>query len=110
MISPALVRWFTAPPGSFGVNQRRGRDSNPRYVLPYTAFPVPHLRPLGHLSVARSSPERRGSALSNEIRAREVPSSVAVPGPVDREQGRSYPVGPRISRVLGPTSPRPGQC
>jgi hypothetical protein len=30
--------------------KRRGRDSNPRYVLPYTAFPVPHLRPLGHLS------------------------------------------------------------
>ena len=31
--------------------ERRGRDSNPRYVLPYTAFPVLHLRPLGHLSV-----------------------------------------------------------
>src|SRR4051812_23091162 len=33
-------------------DKRRGRDSNPRYVLPYTAFPVPHLRPLGHLSEA----------------------------------------------------------
>ena len=30
--------------------KRRGRDSNPRYVLPYTAFPVPHNRPLCHLS------------------------------------------------------------
>src|SRR5215472_4620350 len=29
---------------------RRGWDSNPRYSCPYTAFPVPHLRPLGHPS------------------------------------------------------------
>ncbi len=33
-----------------GIYKRRGRDSNPRYVLPYTAFPVPHNRPLCHLS------------------------------------------------------------
>ena len=31
-------------------NWRRGWDSNPRYSCPYTAFPVPHLRPLGHPS------------------------------------------------------------
>src|ERR1051325_6802065 len=30
--------------------QRRGRDSNPRWSFPHTAFPVLHLRPLGHLS------------------------------------------------------------
>lgn len=35
--------------------KRRGRDSNPRYGCPYTAFPVPHLRPLGHLSVVITS-------------------------------------------------------
>jgi hypothetical protein len=32
---------------------RRGWDSNPRYSCPYTAFPVPHLRPLGHPSSVR---------------------------------------------------------
>ena len=41
--------------------KRRGRDSNPRYVLPYTAFPVPHLRPLGHLSGAAKSRRLAGS-------------------------------------------------
>src|SRR4051812_38161754 len=30
--------------------KRRGRDSNPRWSYPHTAFPVLHLRPLGHLS------------------------------------------------------------
>ena len=34
---------------------RRGWDSNPRYSCPYTAFPVPHLRPLGHPSNASQS-------------------------------------------------------
>ena len=36
-------------PGILITYKRRGWDSNPRYVLPYTAFPVPHLWPLGHL-------------------------------------------------------------
>src|SRR5690349_19433046 len=36
--------------GDSQIEKRRGRDSNPRYVCTYTAFPVPHLRPLGHLS------------------------------------------------------------
>ena len=36
---------------------RRGRDSNPRHGCPCTAFPVPHLRPLGHLSCT-SGPSR----------------------------------------------------
>src|SRR5262249_31274171 len=31
-------------------NQRRGRDSNPRWSFPHTAFPVLHNRPLCHLS------------------------------------------------------------
>jgi site-specific DNA recombinase len=30
---------------------RRGRDSNPRYVLPHTRFRVVRLQPLGHLSM-----------------------------------------------------------
>ena len=38
-----------APRGA-NQNWRRGWDSNPRYSCPYTAFPVPHLRPLGHPS------------------------------------------------------------
>ena len=39
---------------------RRGWDSNPRYSCPYTAFPVPHLRPLGHPS--RDKDPHRGTA------------------------------------------------
>src|SRR5262249_18278309 len=36
-------------------NWRRGRDLNPRHRgYPCTAFPVPHLRPLGHPSACRS--------------------------------------------------------
>src|SRR3989449_6029551 len=31
---------------------RRGWDLNPRYSFPYTALPMPRLRPLGHLSTA----------------------------------------------------------
>src|SRR2546422_9702108 len=31
---------------------RRGWDLNPRYSFPYTALPMPRLRPLGHLSSA----------------------------------------------------------
>ncbi len=30
---------------------RRGRDSNPRYGFPYTAFRERRLQPLGHLSI-----------------------------------------------------------
>ena len=37
---------------------RRGWDSNPRYSCPYTAFPVPHLRPLGHPSTRFRRPRR----------------------------------------------------
>jgi hypothetical protein len=37
-------------------NWRRGRDSNPRHSCPCTAFPVPHLRPLGHPSASRRGP------------------------------------------------------
>src|SRR4051794_4980245 len=32
--------------------KRRGRDSNPRWSFPHTAFPVLHNRPLCHLSDA----------------------------------------------------------
>jgi len=32
------------------IGMRRERDSNPRYVLPYTHFPGVLLKPLGHLS------------------------------------------------------------
>ncbi len=35
--------------GSF-TDWRRGRDSNPRYLLQHTRFPGVHLKPLGHLS------------------------------------------------------------
>src|SRR4030095_11005043 len=31
-------------------HERRGRDSNPRWSFPHTAFPVLHNRPLCHLS------------------------------------------------------------
>ena len=37
-------------PGRASEVWRRGRDLNPRYGFPYTAFPMPRLRPLGHLS------------------------------------------------------------
>ena len=40
-----------APQGRPAVSWRRGRDSNPRYVLPHTRFPSVLLKPLGHLSV-----------------------------------------------------------
>src|SRR5262245_18438267 len=39
---------------------RRGWDSNPRHSYPCTAFPVPHLRPLGHPSCNISMPHDRG--------------------------------------------------
>ena len=35
-----------------GQKKRSGRDSNPRYGYPYTAFPVRPLQPLGHRSMA----------------------------------------------------------
>src|SRR5262249_9016574 len=38
---------------------RGGWDSNPRYSCPYTAFPVPHLRPLGHPSLRPPRDGRR---------------------------------------------------
>src|SRR5581483_4944198 len=41
---------------------RRGRDSNPRWSFPHTRFPVVHLRPLGHLSVARLLAKNLGRA------------------------------------------------
>ena len=55
--------------GSFPEKWRRGWDSNPRYGCPYTAFPVPHLRPLGHPSASLSllqvrSNWRRGEDLN----------------------------------------------
>ena len=34
---------------------RRERDSNPRYLLQHTRFPVVHLQPLGHLSAKRQT-------------------------------------------------------
>ena len=43
------------------VKWRREGDSNPRYVLPYTRFPVVHLQPLGHLS-AKPIGGRKGMA------------------------------------------------
>ena len=53
-VEPADCRFASGrvliPPG-----QRRGRDSNPRYPYGHTAFPVPHNRPLCHLSVGRST-------------------------------------------------------
>ena len=39
-------------PSRIFFNWRRGRDSNPRYVLPYTHFPGVLLQPLGHLSTS----------------------------------------------------------
>src|SRR5207244_3227144 len=44
-----LTRWW-----------RRGWDLNPRYSFPYTALPMPRLRPLGHLSTF--SPAHPGPA------------------------------------------------
>ena len=37
-------------PGGANANKRSGRDSNPRYGYPHTAFPVRLLQPLGHRS------------------------------------------------------------
>lgn len=32
---------------------RKGRDSNPRYVLPHAGFQDRYLQPLGHLSTSK---------------------------------------------------------
>lgn len=50
---PALRRYKNEPPqkGRPVFLWRRGRDSNPRYVLAYARFPSVCLRPLNHLSV-----------------------------------------------------------
>ena len=49
----ALFRGNETPGLFFGECWRRGRDSNPRYVLPYARFPSVCLKPLGHPSVER---------------------------------------------------------
>jgi hypothetical protein len=56
VLNSRKVLWDWTPPyapllrrASY-TNWRRGRDSNPRYVLPHTRFPGVHLKPLGHLS------------------------------------------------------------
>jgi hypothetical protein len=52
-IPPLIVRQKEAPVVTMFVSfrgLRRGRDSNPRYPFGYTAFPMPHDRPLCHLS------------------------------------------------------------
>ncbi len=41
--------------GYFCIIWRRGRDSNPRYVLAYARFPSVCLRPLNHLSKCECS-------------------------------------------------------
>src|SRR5207245_5653532 len=62
---------------------RRGWDSNPRYSCPYTAFPVPHLRPLGHPSASLSgTPE--GAIKLAEGRGFEPPRDL-----------RPYPISSR---------------
>ncbi len=71
--SLALSRRTSGGSVSIRSTQRRGRDSNPRYVLPYTAFPVPHLRPLGHLSGCNSKAGRALGVLSgNKGRDRDA--------------------------------------
>ena len=42
--------WKTHGSTAFAANWRRGRDSNPRWLLHHTHFPGVLLRPLGHLS------------------------------------------------------------
>ena len=53
---PALRRYKNEPPqkGRPVFLWRRGRDSNPRYVLAYARFPSVCLRPLNHLSTVRA--------------------------------------------------------
>src|SRR5438128_520474 len=60
---------------------RRGRDLNPRHRgYPCTAFPVPHLRPLGHpSSEARSARSQRRLA---EGRGFEPPRDLLGPYPI----------------------------
>jgi hypothetical protein len=52
-LPPRLARPHREPLREDSCNWRRGRDSNPRHSCPCTAFPVPHLRPLGHPSASR---------------------------------------------------------
>src|SRR3989442_3107434 len=55
---------------------RRGRDLNPRHRdYPCTAFPVPHLRPLGHPSAC--SPEQPSRVLRPNVERRSPATAVA---------------------------------
>jgi hypothetical protein len=65
-------------------NWRRGRDSNPRHSCPCTAFPVPHLRPLGHPSASRRWPLVTPRKMLAEGRGFEPPRDL-----------RPYPISSR---------------
>src|SRR5207245_11739125 len=57
------------------IHWRRGWDLNPRYSFPYTALPMPRLRPLGHLSCAEKKGTGYFFSLLCSTRALQCPSS-----------------------------------
>src|SRR5438445_6954011 len=83
---------------------RRGWDLNPRYSFPYTALPMPRLRPLGHLSCAEKKGTGYFFSLLCSTRALQCPSSphekVACPH-------FSVPMAERVG--FEPTVQLPGQ-
>ncbi len=99
---------------------RRGWDSNPRYSCPYTAFPVPHLRPLGHPSLTRhlrKLAEGRGFEPPRDSRPYPISSRTPSTGlghpsaNVDRveSEGQVYPV-PLTGVPANPDGHRTGPC
>ena len=93
--------------------ERSGRDSNPRYGYPHTAFPVRPLQPLGHRSTRLSTPLYRAAYRDARGRAfRTDRSSSGTPIPASRRT----PVGQRSAITLSlassysPTPNGSAQC